>query len=143
MRILLSKLESYGFRGVAYNLLKSYLTNRSQQVRINDVLSDVRFLTHGVPQGSILGPLLFFIFINDLPNSSSLFKFVMYADDSTLSTPIPGNLHENEINEFIKFINTELSLVNTWLKSNKIQLNSEKTKYMFFFFQETSHSATY
>ena len=73
LNILLSNLYFYCFRGLAYDLLTSYLTGRSQQVTINNELSNLGFLLHGVPQGSVLGPLLFFMIINDLPNSSSFF----------------------------------------------------------------------
>ena len=83
--ILLKKLYFYGIRGTPYDWFASYLSNRQQFVNVNDTNSSVKSVSHGVPQGSILGPLLFLIFINDLPNVSPFFKFCMFADDSTLT----------------------------------------------------------
>ena len=127
-QILISKLESYGIRGQALDWFQSYLSNRKQYVNVNDTNSDLKQISCGVPQGSILGPLLFLIFINDLPRCSKLFKYILYADDSTLSTCI----HENELNKSIELINTELKNLHHWLSSNKIALNKKKTNYMIF-----------
>ena len=77
--ILLKKLEFYGIAGIALNLLQ----NRKQYVLYDSISSDLDNIKHGVPQGSILGPLLFLIYINDLPNSSTVFNFLMYADVTT------------------------------------------------------------
>ena len=84
-KILLSKSYFYWIRGVSHEWLKSYLSERNQVTVIDGLTSSSSSISHGVPQGSVLGPLSFLIFINDLPNSSSLFKFI-FADDSTLST---------------------------------------------------------
>ena len=80
--ILSDKLLYYGIRGTAYNLLRSYLANREQFVELNDTASKTLHIVTGVPQGSILGPLLFLIYINDFPLSSNFFEFIMHADDT-------------------------------------------------------------
>ena len=84
-QILLNKLKYYGLQQSEYNWFQSYLSNRKQQVHANGVASDTRFISTGVPQGSILGPLLFTIFINDLPKSSTFFSTRLYADDTSLT----------------------------------------------------------
>ena len=89
--ILISKLSKYGIRGIALDWFKSYLSDRYQCVAINNSLSEPKPVSCGVPQGSILGPLLFLIFINDFPNSSQHFHFTLFADDSTLTCRIPDS----------------------------------------------------
>ena len=81
--ILLEKLAHYGLTNKAIALLISYLSNRKQYVQLSDVRSSVRSVSVGVPQGSILGPILFNIFINDIVKSSIKFNFILYADDTT------------------------------------------------------------
>ena len=82
-KILLSKLKHYGINGISYNLLSTYLTNRKQYVQFESSCSEMLDTQYGLPQGSILGPLLFIIYINDFPNASKVFQFIMYADDTT------------------------------------------------------------
>ena len=126
--ILLFKLKSYGVTDTALDLMRSYLTNRKQYVVFNSCQSDYSEIYTGVPQGSILGPLFISIYINDLINVSNRLNFLMYADDTT----IYFNLEEFEYLNRERDINTELKKVNTWLKLNKLSLNAQKTKLMFF-----------
>ena len=84
--ILISKLQHYGIKGTALQLQLSYLSNRKQFVQYGDILSLKTDILMGVPQGSILGPLLFIIYINDMVHASELFKLIKFADDTTLIT---------------------------------------------------------
>ena len=126
--ILLFKLHHYGFRDNSYKLMQSYLSNRLQYVELEGIASTMQPIKTGVPQGSILGPLLFIIYINDLNNSSKLFKTISYADDTTLLTTLTSNKKENNSNE----INDGLNKVSEWLDLNKLSLNINKTKFMLF-----------
>ena len=126
--ILLYKLEYYGIRGATLRLLKTYLTNRKQYVRYSTHSSTMMNIKNGVPQGSILGPLLFSIYINDLVNTSRKFKFIMYADDTTIYFNLEDFSLENRENE----ITNELNWVTIWLRENKLTLNADKTKCMIY-----------
>ena len=97
-------MNTYGIRGVALDWLRSYLTNREQYVCINNVNSNPKTIQYGVPQGSILGPLLFLIFINDISKCTNRFKYILYADDSTLSTCVP----DDNVVDSAELINSEL-----------------------------------
>lgn len=130
--ILLEKLSYYGVKGVANNLMKSYLTERKQFVEIDDVKSDMLSLSTGVPQGSILGPLLFLIYINDVAMASKTFKFIIYADDTTLTTTLELVAIENPNMDICTVLNNELTNISDWLKVNKLSLNVKKSKYMIF-----------
>ena len=119
--ILLSKLDHYGFSGVSNNWFRNYLTGRKQFVTINGQESEVKQLHCGVPQGSVLGPLLFLIFINDLPNCTDLFT-LLFADDTTFQ--ISGD----DLPSLFQTANTELNKAAAWFQSNKLTLNGSKTK---------------
>ena len=127
-RILLSKLNYYGVRGLTYSWFESYLNNRKQFTSVGNSKSQTKLIKFGVPQGSVLGPLLFLVFINDIANISTLFKFTLFADDSTMSTPFkPSN-----IVNFASVINSELQELSGWLLANKMSLNIDKTNFMIF-----------
>ena len=119
--ILLDKLYSYGLRGIVYEWFKSYLTNRQQCVKIGKKFSAMRKVMVGVPQGSVLGSLLFLLYINDLPEASSLFHFVLFADDTCLT------LANKNYSTLMETFNTELQKVNSWMVTNRLSLNAEKT----------------
>ena len=126
--ILLYKLKYYRVHGTSLALIKSYLTNRYQYVQFENSDSELLEIVTGISQGSILGPLFFSIFINDLVNSSNKFQFLMYADDTPIYFNLdvfPGGIREIAVNN-------ELEKVNTWLKLNKLAINVNKTKGMFF-----------
>ena len=124
--ILLQKLSHYGIRGTALNWLKSYLENREQFVSINGKDSSKKLLKYGVPQGSILGPLLFIIYINDIPEIQKFAKFILYADDANI---ILTGKNMKEIEEQAAELSTALM---NWVDSNGLALNLKKTNYMIF-----------
>ena len=124
--ILLAKLEHWGVRGVQLQWFTSYLKNRQTCVRYAEHTSSLRPIHCSVPQGSSLGPLLFIIYINDIINTSSLLKFILYADDSVLY------LQGNDIPTVINLINHELLLLDDWLIANRLTLNINKSHYIIF-----------
>ena len=124
--ILLKKLENYGIRGTTLKWFESYLCNREQFVTVNGVDSTKRDINFGVPQGSILGPLLFVIYINDLPNICQLAKFILYADDANII--IRGqSMHEIELQ-----LSELIPALTKWVGNNGLKLNLKKTNYMIF-----------
>ena len=126
--ILLAKLRYYGIHDTALLLLKSYLNNRKQYVEFEDTKSEILPITVGVPHGSILGPLLFIIYINAFSQASNIFKFIMYADDSTLFSNFKSIGNNIQTKEYL--INAELSNVIELLNIIKLSLNKSKSKYM-------------
>ena len=123
--ILLNKLNYYGVRGIALSLFTNYLQNRAQYVEINSTKSTLLSITTGVPQGSILGPLLFLIYVNDLPLSVTS-PIILFADDTSVIIKAKSSttLH-NEIS------NT-LSIMEDWFAANKLSINANKSKLMLF-----------
>ena len=124
--ILIKKLQLYGIKGKTLEWLKSYLTNRKQYIQIdkNDK-TDLKTIKCGVPQGSILGPLLFLIYVNDLQYVSTILNPIMFADDTNLF------YSHQDIKYLFKKVNTELQSINSWFISNKLSLNVGKTKFSF------------
>ena len=128
---LLKKLNYYGISDTTLEWFRSYLSHRSQYVELNGVSSAWKTITTGVPQGSILGPLLFLIYMNDIPQSSQSFRFILYADDTNLFTTVEYSLPIS-ISNVSEILNNELKEINDWLSLNKLTLNIQKTKFMVF-----------
>lgn len=124
--ILLKKLHHYGIRGVAWNWMKSYLENRKQFVTIGGTDSSTKTMAYGVPQGSILGPLLFVIYINDIPGICNFAKFILYADDANII--LTGDCM-SQIEEQLAQLSVNLV---KWVDCNGLALNLKKTNYMIF-----------
>ena len=124
--ILLDKLFHYGVRGIALDWFQNYLTDRKQFTNFSNAKSEYKNIVCGVPQGSILGPLLFLIYINDLSTVSDALFTILFADDTSIF--VRGKDFDNLIN----LLNNELSLITTWLSANKLSLNIKKTHYMVF-----------
>ena len=124
--ILLRKLNHYGIRGIINDWFSSYLTNRIQSTQIGSNISNKTTTLCGVPQGSVLGPLLFLIYINDIFKSSSKLNFYLFADDTSL-------LYADKNLKSLEYtVNRELSNVQQWLIANKLSLNTKKSNFVIF-----------
>ena len=122
----LKKLHSYGVRGVAHKWILSYLENRQQFVNFNNCDSEILNVSCGVPRGSILGPKLFVMYINDIYKVSKVFKLIIFADETNLLCC------HSALNELVRMINTGLNHLQVWFSVNRLSLNVTKTNYMFF-----------
>ncbi|MFZ2538156.1 MAG: reverse transcriptase family protein, partial [Oscillospiraceae bacterium] len=124
--IMLRKLQHYGIRGIPLEWFNSYLSNRKQCVVVDKTESEFVLIKCGVPQGSILGPILFLIYINDLNYASKLLQTIMFADDTNLF------LTGKSLQQIETQLNEEMLVINEWFKSNKLSLNLTKTSYIIF-----------
>ncbi len=122
--ILIEKLRKFGCVGNTLNWFKSYLTNRKQMCKVNQTTSKCRTVSCGVPQGSNLGPILFLLYVNDLPNCLKSTTASMFADDTNLTAS--GSTSTELYNK----LNNDLENIHQWLLANKLTLNTSKTEYM-------------
>ena len=118
--ILYKKLDYYGVKGTELKWFKSYFSERKQIVRYNNEMSESLRTSYGVAQGSLLGPILFIIYVNGLVNCSDSLNFSMYADDSCVF------LTDTNLNENLNKMNTELGNISKWMKATCLTLNAEK-----------------
>ena len=126
-KILLHKLDHYGFRGVINKWFSSYLEGRTRTTQIGSFISKRKNTTCGVPQGSVLGPLLFLIYVNDIQESSDKLNFFFIFADDTNAVYADKNLKSLE-----STVNQELCKLFDWLTANKLTLNIKKTNFVIF-----------
>ena len=124
--ILLEKLKAYGIQSENLKWFRSYLSKRKQFILYEDFKTEMKIVKCGVPQGSILGPLLFLIFVNDLNNSTKVLDPVLFADDTNIFCS------DNNIRTLFETANQELSQINDWFLANKLSLNVGNKKYFIF-----------
>ena len=124
--ILLKKLYKYGVRGHILDWFKSYLTDRQQFVSVNNNHSSKKLISCGIPQGSVLGPLLLLIYINDLPNASEKLFSILFADDTSVF------MEHTNLDELSDLLNIELDKLSIWLASNNLTLNIDKSHFVIF-----------
>ena len=124
--ILLQKLNHYGIRGIGNKWVESYLSNRTQFCTFGGSRSDAMKISCGVPQGSILGPLLFLLYINDLGSIFKNFTSILFADDSNLIA------NGSSLVSLEQKINQDLPALTSWLHTNRLSLNLKKTHLMLF-----------
>ena len=124
--ILLKKLQLYGIRGIGLDWIRDYLTNRRSYVALGKDSSGTKVTNIGIPQGSVIGPILFIIYINDLPKTSDYLRATLFADDTTLS------FSHADFNTIKTTLNTELSNVEKWTTANRLTINVNKTEMLLF-----------
>ena len=131
--ILLSKLKFYRLTDDVIRLLKNYLSDREQYVQLGNIKSQLLGISRGIPQSSVMGPLLFNILINDLNAATKFFDLIMYTDDTTFVSTLETFGNTNRPTEIENNISNKISKITTWLHSNKLKLNASKSKFMIFF----------
>lgn len=124
--ILINKLSYYGIRGISLALLESYLSNRSQYVVVNNVKSGLEYIKYGVPQGSILGPILFLLYINDIVSIPGTPEIILYADDTSVF------FSAHDLSTVVTTVNQWMENLSQWLTANQLALNVKKSKYIIF-----------
>lgn len=129
---LLSKLKCYNFSASSQKLIRSYLTDRTQFVYFNNANSRLTDIKFGVPQGSVLGPILFLIYVNDLPNSTPSANFTLFADDTSLTHS------HSDFNMLLTEAQISLLSAQNWFTNNKLVLNKDKTETMVFSLRQHS-----
>jgi hypothetical protein len=124
--LLLNRLDQLGIRGVSNNLIRSYLTNRTQCVKIGEEYSEELFIKTGVPQGSLLGPLLYLLYIMNIPKNKIKSSYNIYADDTNIIAKARTMVELEDI------LNKDLKVLSDWLDSNELCINTKKTNYLIF-----------
>ena len=132
--ILLEKLSFYGIRGITLEWFRSYFQFRQQYVFLHNVASSLLPITCGVPQGSILGPLLFILYINDIINCTDTLELILFADDTNMF------YSNRDFYELERIINIELLKLSVWFRANKLSLNAVKSNYILFGYKKNSQS---
>ena len=135
--ILFDKLDHYGICRLALDWMKSYFSNRTQFVQFNDYCSCPNKIQCGVPQGSILGPLLFLIYTNDIIHVSSILELILFEDDTNLF------ISNKDPIQLTNILNIEIRKLSDWFKSNKLSLNLEKTKFIVFKPRQKKYNYTF
>ncbi len=119
----MKKLEHHGIRGLTLDWITSYLSGRIEYNGTSSSYNDVIF---GVPQGSVLGPLLFLIYINDICNASNILELILFADDTNIF------FSDDDISQLMNVVNSQMEKISEWFRANMLSLNEKKSNFMIF-----------